>query len=46
VFAIERGEEGTRRSVINIEMDNKGSALLPVRVGGEGVIFAEGKIYL
>jgi trans-2,3-dihydro-3-hydroxyanthranilate isomerase len=46
VFAIERGEEGTRRSVINIEIDNKGSALLPVRVGGEGVIFAEGKIYL
>ncbi len=45
-FAVDRGDEASRRSVINIEMDNKGGSQLPIRVGGEAVIFAEGKILI
>ncbi len=45
-FTVERGDENTRRSIINIEMDNKGGSQLPIRVGGEGLIFAEGKIFI
>ncbi|WP_305909512.1 PhzF family phenazine biosynthesis protein [Methylomarinum sp. Ch1-1] len=45
-FAVDRGDADSRRSVLNIEMDNKGEALLPLRVGGEAVIFAEGTILI
>ncbi len=42
VFAVDRGEENNRRSVINVEMDNKREELLTIRVGGQAVIVAEG----
>jgi PhzF family phenazine biosynthesis protein len=45
-FAVDRGDENNRRSVLNIEMDNKGEELLPLRVGGEAVVFSEGSIFL
>ncbi len=41
-FAVERGEEKTRRSVINLEMDHKGEDELTLRIGGEAVMMAEG----
>ncbi|MEE9338187.1 MAG: PhzF family phenazine biosynthesis protein [Methylococcaceae bacterium] len=41
-FAVERGEEATRRSVINLEMDHKGEDELTLRIGGEAVMMAEG----
>ncbi|MDQ7090496.1 MAG: PhzF family phenazine biosynthesis protein [Methylococcales bacterium] len=44
VFAVDRGDEETRRSVLNLEMDNKGKELLTLRTGGTAVMFAEGKI--
>lgn len=43
-FAIDRGTEETRRSVLNLEMDNKGQNKVAIRVGGEAVMVAEGKI--
>ncbi len=45
-FAIDRGDADSRRSVLNIEMDNKGEALLPLRVGGSAAIFAEGTMFV
>ncbi len=45
-FSVDRGDDKNRRSVLNIEMDNKGEELLPLRVGGEAVIFAEGDILI
>jgi trans-2,3-dihydro-3-hydroxyanthranilate isomerase len=44
VFAVDRGDAETRRSVLNLEMDNKGKELLTLRTGGTAVMFAEGKI--
>lgn len=41
-FAVERGDEKVRRSVINLEMDHKGEDTLTIRVGGEAVMVAEG----
>jgi trans-2,3-dihydro-3-hydroxyanthranilate isomerase len=46
VFAVDRGDANSRRSVINLEMDNKGHEQLPLRVGGEAVLFAQGTIDL
>ena len=46
VFAVERGEIASRRSLIHLEMDNKQQENLTVRVGGQAVIFADGKINL
>lgn len=43
-FAVERGEEKTRRSVINLEMDHKGEDELTLRIGGEAVMVAKGSI--
>ncbi len=43
-FAVERGEEKTRRSVINLEMDHKGEDELPLRIGGEAIMMAEGAL--
>ena len=44
VFAVDRGDAETRRSVLNLEMDNKGKELLTLRTGGTAVMFAEGKV--
>lgn len=46
VFAADRGDANSRRSVINLEMDNKGHEQLTLRVGGEAVLFAQGTIEL
>jgi len=45
-FSVDRGTEETRRSVMNLEMDNKGQNKLTLRVGGEAVMMAEGKVYV
>ncbi|MGD0961625.1 MAG: PhzF family phenazine biosynthesis protein [Methylomonas sp.] len=42
VFSVDRGDENNRRSVINLEMDNKGEEALTVRIGGHAVLAAEG----
>jgi trans-2,3-dihydro-3-hydroxyanthranilate isomerase len=42
VYAVERGEEKIRRSVINLEMDHKGADELALRIGGEAVMTVEG----
>ena len=43
-FAVQRGDEKTRRSVINLEMDHKGEDTLALRVGGEAVMVSEGTL--
>ena len=45
-FAVDRGDEKSRRSVLNIEMDHKGLPDLTLRIGGEAVMVAEGKMHL
>ena len=45
-FSVQRGDEKTRRSLINLEMDHKGEDKLNLRVGGEAVMVAEGKIQI
>jgi len=45
-FAVDRGDAATRRSVINIEMDHKPGAALTLRIGGEAVMVAEGKMFI
>jgi len=44
-FAVGRGDANNRRSVINIEMDHKSKAELPLRIGGEAVMITEGKMF-
>lgn len=46
VFSVDRGVPETRRSVLNLEMDHKGEALLTIRVGGSAVMVAEGQIFI
>ncbi|MBL4865622.1 MAG: PhzF family phenazine biosynthesis protein [Pseudomonadales bacterium] len=46
VFAVERGLEQARQSILHLEMDNKGESTLTVRVGGSAVFTGEGKIHL
>lgn len=41
-FAVDRGDNQHRRSVLNLEMDHKGEKLLTIRVGGSAVMVAEG----
>jgi len=43
-FAIDRGTQSERRSLLHIEMDNKGKNNLKIRVGGQAVLVSEGKI--
>lgn len=43
VFTIDRGTEMTRRSVLNVEMDNKPDDLV-IRVGGPAVLVCEGRM--
>lgn len=45
-FAVQRGDEKMRRSVLNLEMDHKGEDTLTIRVGGEAVKVAEGTIFV
>ena len=46
VFSVDRGDEHSRRSVINLEMDNKHEETLTVRIGGHAVLVAEGAFEL
>lgn len=41
-FTVDRGDEKSRRSILNLEMDHKGEDLLTIRVGGNAVMVAEG----
>ncbi len=41
-FAVDRGEQSNRRSLLNLEMDHKGEGSLTIRVGGAAVMVAEG----
>ncbi len=43
IFTIDRGTESTRRSELNIEMDNKPDSLV-VRVGGPAVLVSQGQM--
>lgn len=43
-FAVDRGDDKNRRSVLNIEMDHKAKAEMTLRIGGEAVLVAEGKM--
>ncbi len=43
IFTIDRGTESTRRSQLNIEMDNKPDTLV-VRVGGPAVLVSQGEM--
>ncbi len=45
-FAVDRGDANNRRSVINLEMDNKQEASLTVRIGGQAILAAKGEIYV
>jgi len=45
-FTVDRGDANHRRSVINIEMDHKAGTTLKLRIGGEAVMVAEGKMYI
>lgn len=46
IFAVDRGDEENRRSVINVEMDHKAGKALNLRIGGEAILVAEGKIFI
>lgn len=41
-FAVDRGTESVRQSLLHIEMDNKGKNQLSIRVGGEAVLMSRG----
>ncbi|MGH8557477.1 MAG: PhzF family phenazine biosynthesis protein [Methylococcales bacterium] len=43
-FAVDRGTESVRQSLLHIEMDNKGRNQLSIRVGGEAVLMSKGTI--
>ncbi|MGR8935307.1 MAG: PhzF family phenazine biosynthesis protein [Gammaproteobacteria bacterium] len=45
-FAVDRGDEKQRRSVINLEMDHKRQDTLTVRIGGEAVLVATGTMFI
>jgi trans-2,3-dihydro-3-hydroxyanthranilate isomerase len=45
-FAVERGDEKIRRSVLNMEMDHKGEETLSIRIGGQAVKAAEGTLFI
>ena len=45
-FAVDRGDADNRRSVIDIEMDHKVGTTLNLRIGGEAVMVAEGKMFI
>ncbi len=45
-YAIERGDENVRRSVLNLELDHKGENTLTIRVAGEAVMVADGNMFV
>ncbi|PCJ31262.1 MAG: phenazine biosynthesis protein PhzF [Gammaproteobacteria bacterium] len=45
-FAVDRGDDKKRRSVLNIEMDHKAQDELALRIGGQAVMVAEGKMHI
>lgn len=45
-FSVDRGDANSRRSVLNLEMDNKREEYLTVRIGGQAVLVAEGSLNL
>lgn len=45
-FAIDRGDENNRRSLLHIEMDNKGRNQLNIRVGGSAVFVSQGTMII
>jgi trans-2,3-dihydro-3-hydroxyanthranilate isomerase len=45
-FSVDRGDDKNRRSVLNIEMDHKKQAEMVLRIGGEAVLVAEGKMHI
>lgn len=45
-FAVQRGDDKMRRSIINLEMDHKGEDTLNLRVGGEAVMVAEATMFV
>lgn len=45
-YSVDRGDAKNRRSVINIEMVHKAQAELTLRIGGEAVLVAEGKMHI
>ncbi|MBV1870632.1 MAG: PhzF family phenazine biosynthesis isomerase [Gammaproteobacteria bacterium] len=44
VFAVERGHSESRQSIINVEMDNRRTQDLTIRVGGRAVLMSESKL--
>ena len=45
-FRVDRGDVDHRRSVIDVEMDHKVESALNLRIGGEAVMVAEGKMQI
>lgn len=45
-YAVDRGDDKLRRSVLNVEMDHKGKDEMALRIGGEAVMVAEGTLYI
>jgi len=45
-YAVERGDEKVRRSVLNLELDHKGEDKLTIRVGGEAVMVSDATMYI
>lgn len=43
-FAVERGADDARRSLLHLEMDHRGKERLSLRIGGQAVVVAEGRI--
>lgn len=43
-FMVDRGDNQSRRSVLNLEMDKKSEQSLTLRIGGEAVMVAQGSI--
>ncbi|MGH8547329.1 MAG: PhzF family phenazine biosynthesis protein [Methylococcales bacterium] len=41
-FAVDRGTESGRQSLLHLEMDNKGKNQISIRVGGEAVLMSRG----
>lgn len=45
-YAVERGDENVRRSLLNLELDHKGEDKLTIRVGGSAVMVADATMYI
>jgi trans-2,3-dihydro-3-hydroxyanthranilate isomerase len=45
-YTVDRGEAATRQSILRVEMDNKKTEELTVRVGGPAVLVSSGRIDL